>query len=262
MLRNENYDKQLFIGLIITVVLLASFSLLFFNETVRAEEAAELLKEENLVHGAELYSTNCVACHGVNGEGIVGPALNNKALLEAAGDNVLFATIQIGRPNTKMPAWGQAYGGALTDQEIYNLVSFIRAYEENAPDIEETQASESGSEEILTGEELAQRAFKKGGCAACHTIPGVEGAVGALGPNLSEIGKVVADRLESGEYTGSASTLGEYFYEALTDPNAFIAPACPSGPCVEGLMQPMTGTLSEEEIKAVAEYLADLQGDN
>jgi mono/diheme cytochrome c family protein len=135
MLKNENYNKQLLIGLIITVVLLASFSYLMAMENARLVAATEHHDKESLLHGRELFVENCTSCHGTRGEGGVGPALNDKVLLEEASNGVLFATIQTGRPNTTMPAWGQSYGGALTDEDIHAIVDFIRAFETNAPEV-------------------------------------------------------------------------------------------------------------------------------
>ncbi|MBN1453157.1 MAG: c-type cytochrome [Anaerolineales bacterium] len=109
-------------------------------------------------------------------------------------------------------------------------------------------------------DEVALQALKKGGCGACHAIPGVPGAVGMLGPDLSEIGKVADTRLQSGEYEGSAKTVDEYMSEALVDPNAYLSPDCPTGPCQQGLMPSFAGTFSEQEIQAVADYLASLPG--
>ena len=40
-------------------------------------------------------------------------------------------------------------------------------------------------------------ALQKGGCGACHVIPGVPGAAGTIGPDLTAIGDVVEARLES-----------------------------------------------------------------
>ena len=41
MLKNENYSKQLLTGLIITVVLVVSFSYFFFSENTRLVHATE-----------------------------------------------------------------------------------------------------------------------------------------------------------------------------------------------------------------------------
>lgn len=128
-------------------------------------------------------------------------------------------------------------------------------------------ASEAGVAESLDekpaglyDKELAMQAFQKGGCTACHTIPGAAGA-GTIGPDLSEIGQVVKARLESGEYTGMAKTVEEYLTESIQSPDAFIAPQCPTGPCAKGTMPAsLAQALSADELQAVVGYLATLPG--
>ena len=107
--------------------------------------------------------------------------------------------------------------------------------------------------------ELAVQAIQKGGCAACHVIPGVPGAVGVIGPDLSEIGEKVAERIEAGEYSGMAKTVEEYLHESIQSPDAFIAPNCPSGPCGAGVMPAsLAQTLSADELNGIVKYLASL----
>lgn len=107
--------------------------------------------------------------------------------------------------------------------------------------------------------ELAVQAIQKGGCVACHIIPGVPGAVGVIGPDLSEIGEKVAARIEAGEYTGMAKTIEEYLHESIQSPDAFIAPDCPTGPCGAGVMPAsLAQTLSADELNGVVNYLASL----
>ncbi len=128
--------------------------------------------------------------------------------------------------------------------------------------VDEGQAAESPVEQPtgLYDKELALAAFQKGGCSACHTIPGVAGA-GAIGPDLSEIGQVVAARIENGEYTGMAKSVEEYLSESIQSPDAFISPNCPSGPCGAGLMPAsLAQALSSSELEAVVKYLAELPG--
>ncbi len=125
-----------------------------------------------------------------------------------------------------------------------------------------SQASEPSApaDPGLYDKELAIAAFQKGGCTACHTIPGVAGA-GAIGPNLSEIGAVVKTRLESGEYTGMAKTTEDFLLESIQTPDAFLAPDCPTGPCGAGLMPAsLAQVLGTEELEAVVKYLAALPG--
>jgi len=172
MLKNENYSKQVLTGLIITLVLLASFSFMFLAETIRLEETTVEHNKHSLGHGRALYVENCTSCHGTRGEGIVGPALNDKILLEAASDGVLFASILTGRPNTTMPAWGQAYGGALTDEDIHAIVDFIRAFEENAPEVHADEFTPSAAR----GASIFASA-----CFTCHGEDGLGGIENAEG---------------------------------------------------------------------------------
>ena len=132
----ENYRKQYLIGFILTVLILAGTSLAWINEPARMETAAEELNNESILRGRALYVDNCTSCHGTRGEGGVGSVLNSKTLLETATDEVLFATITAGRPGTTMPAWGQQHGGPLTNEDIADMVNFIRAWEPNAPVVE------------------------------------------------------------------------------------------------------------------------------
>ncbi len=105
-----------------------------------------------------------------------------------------------------------------------------------------------------------QAAFAKGGCGACHVIPGVPNANGTIGPDLSDMAAMAAEHLQKPDYTGNAADVPSYIYEAIVDPNAFISPECPGGPCQEGLMPNTTGVLSEAEIQAIVDYLAGSTG--
>jgi mono/diheme cytochrome c family protein len=79
--------------------------------------------------GAKVFSTNCATCHGPQGHGdgpagqSLDPQPRNLAELQAAaGDDFLFWRIHEGKPGTSMIAWK----GILTDEQIWQAVSFIR----------------------------------------------------------------------------------------------------------------------------------------
>jgi len=115
----------------------------------------------------------------------------------------------------------------------------------------EEPAAEPVAMTVPTPEEVTP-VFVKAGCIGCHVVPGIPGAVGAVGPNLSEIGVVGATRIDG-------YTVEEYLYESLLNPNAYIAPECPTGPCLPGLMiQNLGDILTAEEIDMVVAYLATM----
>ncbi len=124
-----------------------------------------------------------------------------------------------------------------------------------APTSPPTQAPQQATPD----DQLALQTLQNNGCGACHVIPGVPNAQGALGPDLSQIVAIAEERIRSGEYGGSSQTVAEYIRESIIDPDAFVAPECPSGPCQEGLM-PAPG-YGEQELDAMVDYLANLPGE-
>ena len=60
--------------------------------------------------GKAAYAINCVACHGSNAEGNIGPNLTDKAWLHGGDPSKIFATIRDGVPAKGMPSWGAVLG--------------------------------------------------------------------------------------------------------------------------------------------------------
>jgi hypothetical protein len=74
---------------------------------------------------------------------------------------------------------------------------------------------------FVTGKEDIQVIINKLGCPLCHTIPGVEGAVGELGPKLHE--KTNApNRIKDPNYKGKATNTKEYVRESILNPSAYV----------------------------------------
>ncbi len=86
----------------------------------------------SLVHGKQVFTTNCIGCHGLKGDGF-GPArnfINNPAprnLRDASqqlyfSDGEMYDAILFGVDGTAMPAWGDI----LTVNDIWDVTNFIR----------------------------------------------------------------------------------------------------------------------------------------
>lgn len=128
-----------------------------------------------------------------------------------------------------------------------------------APTTAPTRVPTQAAEEASLDSQLVLSAFLNGGCGACHIIPGIPKAQGVLGPDLSQIAAVAEERIQSGEYGGQSQTVAEYMRESLLDPDAFVAPECPNGPCQEGLMPAQS--LSEQDLDPIVGYLSELSGE-
>jgi hypothetical protein len=79
---------------------------------------------------------------------------------------------------------------------------------------------------VATGHEAVSDIFDFAQCHLCHTIPGVQGAIGNLGPPLGLKTTVVA-RLKDPSYRGKATTPWEYVYESIIDPSAHVVQPFP-----------------------------------
>lgn len=81
--------------------------------------------------GKRLFESNCGGCHGSQGKGGEGPALNNKVLLSAATDTYLVETISRGRRGTAMASFLEPspVRQALTKADIESVVTYVRSFE-------------------------------------------------------------------------------------------------------------------------------------
>jgi mono/diheme cytochrome c family protein len=76
------------------------------------------------MQGARLYARNCARCHGVSGEGYIGPRLL-KAWWSLRPDLTVKSFIKQGVPRSPMTAWSQNAGGSLSAKDIEDLVTHI-----------------------------------------------------------------------------------------------------------------------------------------
>jgi S-disulfanyl-L-cysteine oxidoreductase SoxD len=132
---------------------------------------------------ADLYNQNCARCHGEDGNGGIGPSLQNNPRLEDAAWTV--RRIAIG--GLGMPA----YAYRLSDEQIANVTSYIRTNFENTyePVTSEEVASvvdqlpETDLQPVIAELEttsLGQQRYTQL-CTACH---GLQGG-GGVGPPLA-----------------------------------------------------------------------------
>lgn len=125
-----------------------------------AEASAQAVS--SVERGYNLFEANCARCHGANGEGGIGPVLNDQMKLyvhlsAAYINNVLIAggRYVCGNPKSLMPIWSNTNGGPLNYKQLEDLIAFLRApnnvtYTARNPDTFEP-VEENGKVETFTG---------------------------------------------------------------------------------------------------------------
>ncbi len=190
-------DRNLsWIGLLATVLIVVTLGMAALREPQRQITAAADLQASAIAEGMDLYAENCVVCHGAAGEGLGSfPALAEVSDMDA---EALFNTIDRGRYNTTMAAYGVDEGGILYDAQLNALVTMIKYGDWNAtgsrvaalgltpPEVvvaEVPEALLTMVRDLPDGAMLADAVeWYSGNCAACH---GANGEGTTLAPVLN-----------------------------------------------------------------------------
>jgi cytochrome c oxidase cbb3-type subunit III len=94
------------------------------------EKTVTMADAKGIAEGKTLFTKNCIACHGANGEGnMVGPNLTDKFWLHGGSINNVFRTITLGVPEKGMQAWGKNFASA----DIKNLASYVLSLQGSNP---------------------------------------------------------------------------------------------------------------------------------
>ena len=220
-------NRNLAFGLGAIVIISIGLPVYWLGEPARNEGAQATFDRVAAERGAEQFAVtaegglNCAGCHGgmdapggvapytindANGEFVASvewqaPALNT--VLLRFDEEELYDILVYGRPFSPMPAWGIEGGGALNDQQIGNLIAYLKTIQITPEEAQEAatdalaDAMASGQYET-EGEALFNLGLYDGfaggaySCGRCHTQgwsygePESDGD-GALGPNLTAV---------------------------------------------------------------------------
>lgn len=131
----RSLDRYLIAGLVFMVALIVGFVVYKAREpTLRAEATVQQQRSYEAI-GAQLFATNCSSCHGKGAIGGSAPVLDAKEFLKATSNDQMQNLIAGGVSGTDMPAWSLAFGGTLTDEQIRQVVTYLRSLEPTAPSV-------------------------------------------------------------------------------------------------------------------------------
>lgn len=121
-------------GAVLMLALALIFPVYRLVEPLNRDETREAQAASLAAVGEDLWGFNCASCHGLSGEGGVGPALNSVQFLEESSDEQTALLIAVGVPGSQMGSYSQDFGGPMTSEQIKALATYIRSWEDTAPD--------------------------------------------------------------------------------------------------------------------------------
>jgi mono/diheme cytochrome c family protein len=136
-----------------------------------------------IVAGQDLYSVNCVECHGADGEGgeVIGveglegyvmKPINTKDEMYTRDDTTLYNIISYGQPDLGMTPFGREYGGVLGPSDIDAIVTFMRYTWDDRVEVPKEVAAIGAIPTVAPGQvpsyEVQISAIQKRYCVSCH----------------------------------------------------------------------------------------------
>ena len=196
-------------------------------------------------------SHSCPSCYVVAGYGVKGT--NDK---ESPMPKIHKPPISLTLPElAAVDTWLYVREG----REAPSYEEIIKAYEKFIPEADRPKPQEdkpagAGGALLADGTEPVDQIFAKAQCITCHTIPGIPGAVGTIGPKLVEATNAPL-RIKDKEYKGTAKSTSEYIMESVVSPSTYVVKPFP-----DNTMPKIFGQkLSAGALKKIVDYLSQVQ---
>lgn len=93
------------------------------------DESTVVVDAAQAVAGKAVFAANCVACHGTNGEGGIGPNLTDRHWVHGGELKDVFKTVKYGVPEKGMVPWEQT----LTPAQIAEVSNYILTLRDTKP---------------------------------------------------------------------------------------------------------------------------------
>ena len=125
-------------------------------DVVDESNVVAMTETSDLGQGELIYKSNCVACHGQNGEGTVGPNFTDEYWIHGGGIKNVFKTIKYGVPEKGMIAWSSQ----LKPSDMQKVASYILTFKGTNPPNPKAPQGEIWKDEVPAQD--TTKADKKG----------------------------------------------------------------------------------------------------
>jgi cytochrome c2 len=193
----------------------------------------------------------CPSCYVVTGFGVRGTNDRQSSMNKIHKAPISLTLAELAMVDT----WFYVREG----KEPPSYADIVKSYEKFVPGEERVDGQPPDTaghkvQSIISGQDSVDQIFAKAQCVMCHTIPGIPGAVGVIGPKLME-GTNAPMRLKDSGYHGHAKTTRDYIAESIVTPGTYVVK-----PFQDGVMPKDFGErLSASALTKIVDYLSKLE---
>jgi cytochrome c2 len=206
-----------------------------------AETVQEYLSESHV----------CPSCYVVEGFGVKGTNDRESPMAKVNKPPISLTIPELAMVDT----WFYVREGI----EAPSFSEIVKAYEKFIPEpdrvvMDQDNGPTPNVTSVISGKDPIDQIFAKAKCVLCHTIPGIAGATGVIGPKLVE-GTNAPLRLKDPAYCGRAKTVRDYVMESVISPEAYVVK-----PFQDNVMPRDFGErLSAGALNKIVDYLSKLE---
>lgn len=205
--------------------------------------------------GRLVYTQNaCNSCHSLDGSRLVGPsflqlfgrqATHDGGVSYVADENYIRESIL--QPQAKVvdgypkPSPMPSYEGRLNDDEISNLIAFVKSLKEAPKAVKPVAAAKDPS--TMEPAEYGKYLYQQKACIGCHSLDGSK----VVGPTFKGLYGRAGKFVDGTDYVADDS----YIKESILNPQAHVVEGYPQ----PSPMPPYEGQLGDKEIAAIIEFI-------
>jgi len=214
-----------------------------------------------LASGKEIFDKNCSACHGLGGEGTVGPNFTDEYWIHGGGIKNIYRTISDGVPSKGMISWKSL----LSPNQIQEVGSYIITLKgTNPPNQKGPEGEKWDSSQDEIGSDSGNLSDKGVGPITNVDLAEIDDALVSKGKILFEIKCSACHKVEK-RFVGPAirgviqRRSPEWIMNMILDPDKMIKENPAAKQLLAEYLAPMANqSLTQEEARAILEYFRTL----
>ena len=193
----------------------------------------------------------CPSCYVVAGYGVKGTSDRESGMARVNKPPISLTVAELAMVDT----WLYVREGI----EPPPYAEIVKAYEKFIPESDRVPVDQGSTATpnvipVISGKDPVDQIFSQAKCVLCHTIPGISGATGVIGPKLVEATNAPL-RLKDPAYRGQAKTIRDYVMESVISPGTYVVK-----PFQDGVMPKDFGErLSAGALTKIVDYLSRLE---